>query len=56
MDLYQEVLYELWESLDRFEGRSDPITPTKTIGIDGSFFVQIHFNKTGSNAEIAFAC
>jgi RNA polymerase sigma-70 factor (ECF subfamily) len=25
-DLYQDILYQLWKSLDRFEGRSGPTT------------------------------
>jgi RNA polymerase sigma factor (sigma-70 family) len=34
MDLYQEILYELWESLYRFEGRSGPRTWACAIALN----------------------
>jgi RNA polymerase sigma-70 factor, ECF subfamily len=34
MDLYQEIVYTLWESLDRFEGRSAPGTWACAIALN----------------------
>ncbi len=34
MDLYQEILYQLWKSLDRFEGRSAPSTWAYRIALN----------------------
>jgi RNA polymerase sigma factor (sigma-70 family) len=34
MDLYQDFLYELWESLDRFEGRAGPGTWAYAIALN----------------------
>jgi RNA polymerase sigma-70 factor (ECF subfamily) len=34
VDLYQEILYQLWESLDRFEGRSGPTTWAYRIALN----------------------
>jgi RNA polymerase sigma factor (sigma-70 family) len=34
MDLYQDFVYELWESLDRFEGRSSPWTWACAIALN----------------------
>ncbi len=33
-DLYQEILYQLWKSLDRFEGRSAPTTWAYRIALN----------------------
>jgi RNA polymerase sigma factor (sigma-70 family) len=34
MDLYQDFVYELWESVDRFEGRSSPGTWACAIALN----------------------
>jgi RNA polymerase sigma factor (sigma-70 family) len=37
MDLYQEIVYALWESLDRFEGRSSPGTWARALAMNTAF-------------------
>jgi RNA polymerase sigma-70 factor (ECF subfamily) len=34
VDLYQEILYQIWKSLDRFEGRSAPATWAYRIALN----------------------